>query len=638
MPARTFPRWAILLIDMGICLAALTAAYQLRFNFHVPAHEVDLLLPVLPIYVLVRFLSFRIAGIHRGMVRYTNTDDAKRIFLTVLAGSAFIALLSVGRYFLYDHAYVLPFSILIIDSMGAMIGMIAARIAVKLLYLRSKGSGKNELRVLIYGAGEAGAITKRTLEREGSARYRVEAFVDDDPKKAGKRLEGAVVLSTAQLAARLSKGDIDQVIIAIMSPDPEARRRVVDACVHARVPVLRIPPVSDWINGQLSSGQLRQVRIEDLLGRPVILLDDARLRQRLAGKRVLVTGAAGSIGGELVHQLLGFGCEGLVLVDIAESPLYDLEMELATLRERFRVVIADVRDPVRMERIFAEHRPEMVFHAAAYKHVPLMEAQPREAVRTNIGGTRTVADLAAAYGVAEFVLVSTDKAVNPTNVMGASKRIAEMYVATLTMDPTIATRFVTTRFGNVLGSSGSVIPLFRRQIAAGGPVTVTHPEVTRFFMTIPEACRLVLEAAMMGQGGEIYVFDMGEPVRIADLAERMIRLSGFEPHIDIPISYSGLRPGEKLYEELLATQENTLPTHHPRILIGKVQSPGPGAAREIAALVENAVAGTPESIVSAMKRLVPEYRSQNSVYANLDAPSAAGNDREDPKNENWHDA
>ncbi|MCB9194087.1 MAG: polysaccharide biosynthesis protein [Flavobacteriales bacterium] len=608
MGTRTFPRWAIPLIDLGFCLVALAAAYELRFNFSVPRHEVSLLLPALPVYIAVRLISFRIAGIQRVMVRHTNTEDARRIFLTVLAGSAFLALLNVGRYLFLDHTYLLPFSILIIDAMGALIAMIAARIAFKLLYLRSRGSGKEEQHVVIYGAGEAGLITKRTLEREGSARYRVDAFVDDDPKKAGKRLEGALVLPTTQLTERLARGDIAQVIIAIMSPDPEARRQVVDACVLAKVPVLSIPPVSDWINGQLSSGQLRQVRIEDLLGRAEIRLDDAQLQARFAGRRVLVTGAAGSIGGELVRQLIALDVGKLFLVDIAESPLYDLEMELAQHHERLEPIIADVRDRDRMEQVFAAHGPEVVFHAAAYKHVPLMEAQPREAVRTNVGGTSTVTDLAVEHGVAEFVLISTDKAVNPTSVMGASKRIAELYVAARAADPAVRTRFVTTRFGNVLGSSGSVIPLFRHQIAAGGPVTVTHPEVTRFFMTIPEACRLVIEAATMGQGGEIYVFDMGHPVRIADLAERMIRLSGREPHREIVIAYTGLRPGEKLYEELLAAQENTRPTHHPRILIGQVRAPDAAAPVEIQALVAAATTEGPADIVARVKqRWYPEY-------------------------------
>jgi FlaA1/EpsC-like NDP-sugar epimerase len=383
--------------------------------------------------------------------------------------------------------------------------------------------------------------------------------------------------------------------------------------------VLTIPPVNDWINGQLSAGQIQEVRIEDLLGRPVIKLDDAQLRSRFHGKRVLVTGAAGSIGSELCRQLVLLGVKKLALVDIAESGLYDIEIELkSTCAAPLLARIADVRDPGSMQAVFAEFKPEVVFHAAAYKHVPLMEAQPAEAWRTNVLGSRNVASLAIEHRVEQFILISTDKAVNPTSAMGASKRVAEMVVNGLANGAESRTQFTTTRFGNVLGSSGSVIPLFRKQIAAGGPVTVTDPEVTRFFMTIPEACRLVLEAATMGKGGEIFVFDMGQPMRIADLAEKMIRLSGYEPGTDISIVYTGLRPGEKLYEELLATAENTLPTHHPRILIGKVREVDPVVVKQA---VENGLVRSDEDAVRLMKQLVPEYRSHNSVYSSFDAPA-----------------
>jgi FlaA1/EpsC-like NDP-sugar epimerase len=390
---------------------------------------------------------------------------------------------------------------------------------------------------------------------------------------------------------------------------------VVDACMDAKVRVLTIPPVQDWINGQLSAGQIQEVRIEDLLGRPVIELEQAAVQERFAGKRVLVTGAAGSIGSELVRQLTRLGAGELLLVDIAESGLHDLGAELNDQGHgRIHTAVANVCDEARMRNLLRTHRPEVVFHAAAYKHVPLMELQPLEAVRTNVGGTATMARLAQEVGAERFVLISTDKAVNPTSAMGASKRIAEMLVNALA--GTAGTLFITTRFGNVLGSAGSVIPLFRRQIAAGGPVTVTHPEVTRFFMTIPEACRLVLEAATMGKGGEIYVFDMGRPVRIADLAEKMIRLSGLEPGRDIAIRYSGLRPGEKLYEELLASAENTLPTHHPRILIGKVRHAEAAAVLQgVEILLQAARPGNDEELLRHMRGLVPEY-----------APAARDND------------
>jgi len=625
MAVRLFPRWAVALLDMAMCGASLLAAYQLRFNFSVPEHEWALLRPVIPVFYAVRLAWYLGAGIHRGMVRHTGTADARRIFLNVLGGSATLAVLNLGREAAIDGRYVLPFSVVIIDFMATAMLLIASRIAFKLLHLRSRGSGKPEVRVILYGAGEAGLITKRTLEREGSRHYKVLAFVDDDAAKAGKRLEGVGIHEAARLGSLLAELAPDQVIITMQKPDPENRRRVVDAGMNARVQVLTVPPVDHWINGQLSSGQIREVNIEDLLGRAPITLDDALLHRRFAGQRVLVTGAAGSIGAELSRQLALLGVERLILLDIAESALYDLEMELRAGRPSLvpRPVIADVRDRQTMHAVFAAHRPQVVFHAAAYKHVPMMEAQPREAVHTNVLGTRICATLAAGHGVEEFVLISTDKAVNPTSVMGASKRVAELAVQLAGREA--STRYITTRFGNVLGSSGSVIPLFRRQIAAGGPVTVTHPEVTRFFMTIPEACRLVLEAAVMGKGGEIFVFDMGQPVRIADLADRMIRLSGREPGGDIAVTFTGLRPGEKLYEELLAAQEDNLPTHHPRILIGRVREEDPlRVAPALDALEELVRTGTEADLVKALKALVPEYRSQNSSYSTFDAPQNEG--------------
>ena len=604
---RLFPRWGVLVIDTGLSLASLVIAYLLRFNFSVPGYEIDLLLPVLPYFIAIRLGSFWIAGTHRLMVRHTNTDDARRIFLTVLAGSLVFGLISIVRAEFIDGLFFLPRAVIIIDFMATAMLLIVVRIAFKLLYLRSRGAGKTQINVIIFGAGEAGLITKRTLERDSSARYNITAFIDDDVRKAGKNLEGAPIHRTDRLA-RLLDGNVEQVIIAIAKPDPENRRKVVETCLAARVRVLTIPPVQDWINGQLSAGQIAEVRIEDLLGRAVIHLDQAEVQRQFVGKRVLVTGAAGSIGSGLVQQLTEFKAGELIVMDLAESGLYDLVTGIPDPAGTLRTVIGDVRDPATVQRVFDRHRPQIVFHAAAYKHVPLMEAQPSEAVRTNLQGTLIVANAACEHGVERFVLISTDKAVNPTSVMGATKRAAEMFVSTLR--DRCATAFITTRFGNVLGSSGSVIPLFRRQIAAGGPVTVTHPEVTRFFMTIPEACRLVLEAATMGKGGEIYVFDMGRPVRIADLADKMIRLSGLEPGQDIEIVYTGMRPGEKLYEELLASSENTLPTHHPQILIGKVnEGDTDQVRRSIAEMIEAAGRNDEASIRQHLKELIPEYRT-----------------------------
>lgn len=617
------PRWTITLIDLAMCTVALLAAYQLRFNFSVPNYEYRLLWPVFPVFLAVRLGWYLAFGIQRSMVRHTGTEDAKRVFLVVLGGSLSLLLLNAARYYLVDRQFVLPTSVIIIDFLGTAMLLIASRIAFKLLHLRRQGKGKSALHVVLYGAGEAGLITKRTLEREGSAQYTVKAFVDDAPGKVGKRLEGVRIHSATELPALLAEHDVDQLIIAIQEPDAENRRRVVDMAMRAKVDVRTVPPVRDWIDGQLSSGQIREVRIEDLLGRAPIQLEDSLLKQRFSGRTVLVTGAAGSIGSELARQLIALGAKQTVLLDQAESALYDVEMELKGKGyTAFMPVVGDVRDRTAMNRLLAEIKPEVVLHAAAYKHVPLMEAQPAEAVLTNLGGTKNLAGLAAAHGVKEFILISTDKAVNPTSVMGATKRCAELFMQAFGAS-TAGLSITTTRFGNVLGSNGSVIPLFRKQIAEGGPVTVTDPEVTRYFMTIPEACRLVLEAATMGKGGEIYVFDMGEPVRIADLAERMIRLSGLEPGKDIAIKYTGLRPGEKLYEELLAEQEGNQPTHHPRILIGRTPHVDPAQVfASIERILDAACRGDPEVAVRAMKALVPEYRSRNSAYGKFDPQPA----------------
>lgn len=605
--------WAVLLFDLGAMLLALGLAFQLRFNFYVPQLEINLALPFIPVYLIIGAITMIIMGSHRGMLRYSSVDDVRRVFIAMVVVTILLLVGNTVRFYLFDEKYILPRSVVIIAGMGSLLIILGVRIAAKLLYQRlALQSGKAES-VVIYGTGEAGLLTKRALEREGLSNLKVVGFIDDDERAAGKRMEGVTVYKPKGYTQLITKREIDKLVIAAPKTDLNNRTLVVDRSLDNNIDVLQVPPVTEWINGQLSGDQLRNLKIEDLLGRPEIHLDGSELKDTLANGVTLVTGAAGSIGQEISRQLATLGVEKLILVDFAESALYDLEMEFKQkgLDTSAVFLVCDVRDKNSMSRLFETHLPQNVYHAAAYKHVPLMEATPCEAIKTNVHGTQVVAELAAKFGSQRFVLISTDKAVNPTSVMGASKRAAEMVVKMISQDST--TRFVTTRFGNVLGSNGSVIPLFRKQLEVGGPLTVTHPEVTRFFMTIPEACRLVLEAASMGKGGEIYLFDMGLSVKIKDLAERMIRLSGKEPGVDIKIDYVGLRPGEKLYEELLADEENSLPTHHPRILIGKVkEQDSQGVTESINKLKAAAESGTDAEVIELLHELIPEYQEEET--------------------------
>ncbi len=467
------------------------------------------------------------------------------------------------------------------------------------------------------------------------------AFIDDDERKAGKSIDGIKIFHTREFASLLKQEKIDNLIIATQNLTPDKKNRIVDICLENDIKVLTLPPVRYWINGQPTAKQLQNIKIEDLLEREPIEIHNDVIGEQLKGKRVLVTGAAGSIGSEIVRQIAQFSPQMIILNDQSETPLHELQLELQenNLNNNFHSFIGDVRDSCRMDLLFQTFKPHYVYHAAAYKHVPLMEHNPGEAVRTNVMGTKVLADLSVKYGVFKFVMISTDKAVNPTNVMGASKRIAEIYVQSLynsfkyrepttytnglshlNEDPSKArTSFITTRFGNVLGSSGSVIPRFQAQIQKGGPITVTHPDITRYFMTIPEACRLVLEAGSMGEGGEIFIFDMGKSVKIIELAKKMIRLSGLVPNQDIAIEFSGLRPGEKLYEELLNDMENTKPTHHEKIMVAQVREYNfQSVSKHIKELIQLSCEYKDRQVVIKMKEIVPEFKSNNSIYEELD--------------------
>ncbi len=616
---NNFPRWSILFIDLLVCAFSLTVAFLLRFNFaSIPAHELKLFPKAYTVILLVRLVSFLISKVYKGVVRFTSTKDAQRIFMVVILGSITIFIINIISRIITGN-YVVPHSVVIIDGLCTLFVMISSRLAVKAIYFENKNPIKEKTSILIYGAGESGIITKRTLERDSAIKYKIEGFIDDDPKKKGRSIEGVFVYSASDLEKIIQKEKIESIVISILNISSSRKNEIVDLCLQYDVKVLSVPPVSKWINGELSFNQLKTINIENLLERDVIDLDKDGISQQVNNKVILVTGAAGSIGSEMVRQLLNFNPSKIVLLDQAESPLYELEMELQEkfAPNKFEIVIGDVRSKDRMLNVFNTFKPQLVYHAAAYKHVPMMENNPSESILTNILGTKIVADLSHQFKIEEFVFVSTDKAVNPTNVMGASKRIAEIYIQSL--GKVSSTKFVTTRFGNVLGSNGSVIPRFKKQIDAGGPITITHPDITRYFMTIPEACQLVLEAGYMGKGGEIYVFDMGKSVKIIDLAKKMIKLSGLQEGKDIQIIFTGLRPGEKLYEELLASTENTVTTHHKQILIGKVKEyEFENVNEKINRLIQLFNSQNNTEIVSLMKEIVPEYISNNSEFELLD--------------------
>jgi len=617
------PRWSILIIDLLICAFSLTLAFFLRFNFKsIPPEDLKNLPYDYVLVLLVRLITFFISKTYKGVVRYTGAKDATRIFAIILLSSFVLYLINIFTRQILLGYYIIPHSVIIIDALVTIFIMISSRLAIKAIYFENKNPEKQKTQVIIYGAGESGIITKRTLDRDAAVRYKVVGFVDDDEKKKGRSLEGAFIYPTSKLAELIKENDVESVIISIQNLSPENKNKIIDECLQLGVRVLNVPPIAKWINGELSFNQIKGINIEELLERDPIKLDNGLINEQLNNKIILITGAAGSIGSELARQCAKFNPALLVLLDQAESPLHELELEFneKTNLKKHEVVIGDVRNKERMQNVFNTFKPQIVFHAAAYKHVPMMENNPSESILTNILGTKTVADLAVEFKVEKFVMISTDKAVNPTNVMGASKRIAEIY--TQSLGKISQTKFITTRFGNVLGSNGSVIPRFKKQIEEGGPITITHPDITRFFMTIPEACQLVLEAGCMGKGGEIFVFDMGQSVKIVDLARKMIKLSGLKEDRDIKIIYTGLRPGEKLYEELLASSENTLPTHHQQILVGKVRE---YEFAEVTQFINELILlfNTQDNtrIVAKMKDIVPEFVSNNSVFQTLDKSS-----------------
>ena len=624
-----FPDWyvskkIILLFDVFLTLISLILAYLIRFDF-IDFYELFWIKQYksivwgIPTLVTVRYLTFIIGRTHKRIIRHLSYEDTLRIFYTVSSGTLLLFIISVIRYFFLDGIAILPKSVIIIEYLGTLFFMLTSRFAIKLIYNSQKKINDEKINILIYGSGKMGMVTKRTLERDKNSSYNIIGFIDDDQKKEGLLIEGKTIINTYNLQKKIKKVEINAVIIAIKDPEINNKRKLIELCLKENINVKIVPSLDDWYEGNFSSKQLKNIKIEDLLGRKPIRLLNSSLKKEFQDKIILVTGAAGSIGSEIVRQVLKYKSTKVILLDQSESGIYDLSNELLSKNKKynFEIVIGDVSRKERMENLFKNFKPNMVFHAAAYKHVPLMEVNPSEAVRVNIEGTKIIADLSIKTNVEKFIFISTDKAVNPTNVMGASKRISEMYCQSASKITN--TKFITTRFGNVLGSNGSVIPLFQKQLENGGPITVTHKNVTRYFMTIPEACRLVLEAGHMGEGGEIYVFDMGERVKIIDLAKKMIQLAGLEVGKDIGIKITGLRPGEKMYEELLGKNENTIGTHHPKIMIGKVK---PIDYEKIKKLINNLITLVKNQenhkIVKIMKLIVPEFVSNNSEFSKLD--------------------
>lgn len=618
------PRWIIFIIDACLCLFAIGVATLVRANFQLENINVEPLARITFIVFGVRLVSFIIGRTYSGIIRYTGTEDVLRIFY-VLTGGEFVLLMLNACFYIFGQKMYIPLGFLLIEYMVLMCIMTISRLFIKITFAQYQDSAKEKKNVIICGSDEYGMMAKHALDNAVDASYNILAFVDMNDKKAGKVLEGVKIYKSAALPYLLRRNKVDKVVIAKKLLAQDKKRRLIETCLKYNVNVLEVPQFESWINGELNIKHIRSIKIEDLLERGVIELDDNTLRKQLLNKVVLVTGAAGSIGSEMVRQLTRFKPAKIVLFDEAESPLYDIQLELS---ERFRfndfvVEMGDVRELKRLERVFTKYHPDIVYHAAAYKHVPMVELLPLEGIKTNIFGTKNVADLAVRFNVDKFVMISTDKAVNPTNVMGCTKRIAEIYIQSLNSKAN--TSFITTRFGNVLGSNGSVIPRFTKQIEGGGPVTVTHPDITRFFMTIPEACQLVLQAGALGEGGEIFVFDMGESVKIVDLARKMIKLSGFEVGKDIHIVFTGLRPGEKLYEEVLNVKETTLPTPHKRIKRAKVREYDFDETKkeidELNVILQN---GSEFDVVRKMKLIVPEFKSKNSVYEEIDFQLEAG--------------
>jgi len=622
LSAKVLPIWTVLLIDVLIIVVSSLLAYALRYDFRSLFSESSSIDVTIVCTVAVNLIFFRAFRTYSNVLRFSSFVDIMRIFVALTVSYVLLLIASIVVKS-FTNINVAPITVLFMSYIISFAMMACSRIVVKIFFEALNFDGSRSANVFIYGAKEAGVNIAKALRVSLRNHYRLRGFIADEPELINKVMMGVKVFPNDDtLIENLDDRDVHTIIISPAKMEALKHSDMADRLLAHNIKLMTAPPLSEWNNQFLDRTQLKEIQIEDLLQRNPIEIDIHKVASHLEGKRVMITGAAGSIGSEIMRQVASFNPYKLILVDQAETPLHDIRLEL---QDRWRdidaeTIIADISNVTRMEEIFRRYKPQYIFHAAAYKHVPMMEDNVSESIQVNVYGTRTVADLAVKYGAEKFVMISTDKAVNPTNVMGCSKRICEIYVQSLAKkllaEGGHVTQFITTRFGNVLGSNGSVIPRFRDQIQRGGPVTVTHPEIIRYFMTIPEACRLVLEAGSMGNGGEIYIFDMGKPVRIVDLAKRMISLSG---RTDVKIEFTGLRHGEKLYEELLNVKELTKPTYHEKIMIATVREYDYDEVNErIQKLIDVSYTYDQMKIVAAMKDIIPEFVSKNSCFEVLD--------------------
>ena len=614
--------WLVLYIDLALVTVSFIFAYFTRFSdsFQLDTYP---LVSQIPVVLAVALLSFLIVGSHKGIIRHTGIHDVYNIVIAVsLLSAVCLLFVFVNRFFGLLPELNIPTSIIIIHYFVTAFVLIISRFSFKSVFEFINSDNETVTNVLLYGAGCSGMMTFDALNKDPKRNFKVLGFIDDDENKINKKIDCTTIFSLDQITQEFkTQESLHEVIVSIQELDSGRLLEITNYFLNFGIRVKKVPTLSTWIDGTFNVNQIQDVQIEDLLGRPIISIKNSVVHKSLKNKVILVTGAAGSIGSEISRQLATYNCKHLILVDQAESPLYELQQELLQNSiSNFTAIVADVRDVQRMELLFKEFLPQRVFHASAYKHVPLMEENPYEAIKTNVQGTKNIADISLTYGVERFVMVSSDKAVNPTNVMGATKRVAEKYITCLSKFSS-TTKFTITRFGNVLGSNGSVIPMFKKQIKKGGPLTVTHKEITRYFMTIPEACSLVLEAGVMGLGGEIYIFDMGKSVKIFELAKKIIQLSGYAYPKDIDIKITGLRPGEKLFEELLASGENTIPTYNKKIMIAKTEPlKVVQTIHAINGLCTRNMRIDHQNSVRLLKGLVPEYQSKNSIFEKLDNP------------------